>query len=127
MNAEEAIFMLMQAAIFTSILTLGFKATDYKPFALFRRPSLLIRTFLSMYVVVPVVTAVILSMVPLPLGVKTGVILGDFTGCDNRTTQHAGSRSAPGLRSFPIDVYDADICGYGSNFPGHSDGSSTSA
>jgi BASS family bile acid:Na+ symporter len=75
MNAEEAIFMLMQAAIFTSILTLGFKATDYKPFALFSRPGLLIRTFLSMYVVVPVVTAVILAMVPLPVGVKTGVIL----------------------------------------------------
>jgi bile acid:Na+ symporter, BASS family len=75
MTAEQVVSMLMQAAIFTSILTLGFKATEYKPFALFRCPSLLIRTFLSMYVVVPVVTAVILAVVPLPVGVKTGVIL----------------------------------------------------
>jgi BASS family bile acid:Na+ symporter len=74
-TVEQVILMLLEVALFTSVLTLGFVATKYEPFALFRRPSLLIRTFLSMYIVVPVVTAVILALVPLPVGVKTGVIL----------------------------------------------------
>src|SRR3954469_7183762 len=75
MTAEQVIVMLLQVVLFTSVLTLGFKATLSEPFILFRRPSLLVRTFLAMYVVVPVVTAVILALVPLPVGVKTGVIL----------------------------------------------------
>jgi bile acid:Na+ symporter, BASS family len=75
MTAEQVILMLLQVVLFTSVLTMGFKATLSEPFFLFRRPSLFIRTFLAMYVVVPVVTAVILALVPLPVGVKIGVIL----------------------------------------------------
>ena len=72
MTAEQVILMLLQEAIFTSVLTHGFQSNMSEPFILFRRPSLFIRTFLAMYVVVPVVTAVILALVPLPVGVKTG-------------------------------------------------------
>lgn len=75
MTAEQAILMLLQIVLFTSVLTLGFKATLSEPFFLICRRSLFIRTFLAMYVAVPVVTAAILTLVSLPVGVKTGVIL----------------------------------------------------
>jgi len=75
MTIEQVILMLLQVVLFISALTLGFKATLSEPFFLFRRPQIFIRTFLAMYVVVPVVAGIILSLVPLPVGVKTGVIL----------------------------------------------------
>jgi BASS family bile acid:Na+ symporter len=75
MTAEQVIFMLLHIVVFISVLTLGFKATLSEPFFLIRRPSLFIRTFLAMYVVVPVMTTAIIVLVPLPVGVKTGVIL----------------------------------------------------
>ena len=75
MTAEQLILMLLQVILFTSVLTLGFKATLSEPFFLFRHPRLFIRTFIAIYIVVPVLTAVILLLVPLPVDVKTGVIL----------------------------------------------------
>jgi bile acid:Na+ symporter, BASS family len=75
MTAEQLILMLLQVILFTSVLTLGFKSTLSEPFFLFRHPRLFIRTFIAIYMVVPVLTAVILVLVPLPVDVKTGVIL----------------------------------------------------
>jgi bile acid:Na+ symporter, BASS family len=75
MIAEQVVLMLLQVVLFTSVLTLGFKTTLSEPFFLISRPRLFIRTFLAMYVVVPVVTALILTLTPLPVGVKIGVIL----------------------------------------------------
>jgi bile acid:Na+ symporter, BASS family len=75
MTVEQLILILLQATLFTSALNLGFGATRFELSFLFRRPGLFARTFLAMYVVVPVVTAVILILVPLPAGVKTAVIL----------------------------------------------------
>lgn len=75
MTAEQVVLMLLQVVLFTSVLTMGFKATLSEPFFLISRPRLFIRTFLAMYVVVPVVTAAILALVPLPVDVKIGVIL----------------------------------------------------
>src|SRR5919112_3282064 len=46
-----------------------------EPFFLFRRLRLFIRTLLSMYVVILVVTVAIPALVPLPLNAKVGVIL----------------------------------------------------
>jgi BASS family bile acid:Na+ symporter len=75
MTAEQVVLMLLQVVLFTSVLTLGFKTTLSEPFFLISRPRLFIRTFLAMYVVVPVATALILTLMPLPVGVKIGVIL----------------------------------------------------
>jgi bile acid:Na+ symporter, BASS family len=75
MTAEQLILMLLQVVLFTSVLTLGFKARLSEPFFLFRHPSLFIRTFIAIYIVMPVLTAVILVLVPLHVDVKTGVIL----------------------------------------------------
>jgi bile acid:Na+ symporter, BASS family len=75
MTAEQLILMLLQVILFTSVLTLGFKSTLSEPFFLFRHPRLFIRTFIAIYIVAPVLTAVILVLVPLPVDVKTGVIL----------------------------------------------------
>jgi bile acid:Na+ symporter, BASS family len=75
MTVEQLILILLQATLFTSALNLGFGATRFELSFLFRRPGLFARTFLAMYVVVPVVTAVILILVPLRAGVKTAVIL----------------------------------------------------
>ena len=75
MTAEQVILIILQATLFISALNLGFGATRFELSYLFRRPWLFTRTFLAMYVVVPVVTAVILILVPLPVGVKTALIL----------------------------------------------------
>lgn len=75
MVAEQVILILLQMALFTSVLTLGFKSTLAEPFFLFRRPRLLIRTFLAMYVVVPIVTIFIIALIQLPTSTKIGLIL----------------------------------------------------
>ena len=75
MTIEQVILIILQVTLFISALNLGFGATRFELSFLFRRPGLFARTFLAMYVVVPVVTAVILILVPLPVGVKTAVIL----------------------------------------------------
>jgi BASS family bile acid:Na+ symporter len=75
MSAEGMTVFALGVALFASALTLGFKATLAEPFFLFRHPGLLIRTFVAMYVVVPMVTVAVLGLVPLPLGVKIGLVL----------------------------------------------------
>jgi BASS family bile acid:Na+ symporter len=75
MTPEQIILLLLQATLFISALNLGFGAKRFELSYLFRRPSLFARTFLALYVVVPVVTAVILILFPLPVGVKTAMIL----------------------------------------------------
>ena len=75
MNAEQIVLIALQVALFASALTLGFKANRAEPFFLFRHPGLLVRTFLAMYVVVPMVTVAVLGLVPLPLEVKIGLVL----------------------------------------------------
>lgn len=75
MTIEQVILLILQGTLFISALNLGFGATRFELSFLFRRPGLFARTFLAMYVVVPAVTAIILILVPLPVGVKTAVIL----------------------------------------------------
>ncbi len=75
MSPEQVILVLLQVMLFTSVLTLGFKATLAEPLFLFRRPHLFIRTFLAIYIVVPIVTISILALVQLPESMKIGMIL----------------------------------------------------
>jgi len=75
MTPEHVILVLLQVTLFTSVLTLGFKATLAEPFFLFRRPHLFIRTFLAIYIVVPIVTISILAVIQLPESMKIGIIL----------------------------------------------------
>ena len=73
MTAERVIVIALYAAIFASVLTVGFKAHLAEPFFLLRRPGLLIRSFLAMYVTVPALTVLVLWFVPVPVGVKVGL------------------------------------------------------
>lgn len=75
MTAEKIVLIALQVTMFVSVIALGFKATLAEAFFLFRRPGLLLRTFLALYVVVPVVTGVVVAVVPLPIGIKVGLIL----------------------------------------------------
>src|SRR5260370_33686561 len=75
MTVEKIVLIALQVTMFVSVIALGFKATLAEPFFLFRRPGLLLRTFLALYVVVPVVTGVVVAVWPLPIGIKFGLIL----------------------------------------------------
>src|SRR5438445_13634229 len=75
MTVEKIVLIALQVTMFVSVIALGFKATLAEPFFLFRRPGLLLRTFLALYVVVPVVTGVVVGVVPLPIGITVGLSL----------------------------------------------------
>ena len=75
MPVEKIVYIALQLATFASVMAIGFKFSGAEPLFLLRRPGLLIRTFLAMYVVVPVVTGVVFALVPLPIGVKVGLTL----------------------------------------------------
>ena len=123
MTVEQVILIILQATLFISALNLGFGATRFELSFLFRRPGLFARTFLAMYVVVPVVTAVILILVPLPVGVKTAVILLSISPVAiTLPFKHAGYGGKPGICLFPVNGYVADKRGHRSYFLGHSDG-----
>lgn len=75
MSAEKIVLIALQGAMFASELALGCKATPADVFSLWRRPALLIRSFVSIYLVAPAVTLAILGLWPLPLGVRIGLML----------------------------------------------------
>ncbi|MBI1816973.1 MAG: hypothetical protein HYR72_18495 [Deltaproteobacteria bacterium] len=64
----------LQIALFASVLALGFQATLADVLYLWRRPTLLARSFVAMFVVMPVVTVSVLAL-PLSLGLKIGLTL----------------------------------------------------
>jgi BASS family bile acid:Na+ symporter len=74
MSAEKVIGLALQLALFASVLALGFKTTLADVLYLWRRPALLARSFVAMYVIVPVVTVLVLAL-PLSLGLKVGLTL----------------------------------------------------
>ena len=75
MEIQQIILAALQIALFASVLTLGFGANKAEPFYLIRRPRLFIRSLLAIYIVVPLVTTILLVLVPIPISVKIGMIL----------------------------------------------------
>ena len=66
MTAVQFFDLLLAGGLFMSVLTLGSRATSEDVVYLWRRPSLLARSFLTIYVVMPLVTLVLVLVMPLP-------------------------------------------------------------
>ena len=75
MGAEQAILLVLLAAIFASVLALGCSAQPSEAVSLWRRPGLLFRSLVAMYLVAPVVALLMIELLPLPRGVKIGLVL----------------------------------------------------
>ncbi len=75
MDAEQVILLILLAAIFASVLALGCSAKPAAAVSLWRRPGLLLRSLTAMYFVAPVVTLLMMELLPLPRGVKIGLVL----------------------------------------------------
>jgi BASS family bile acid:Na+ symporter len=75
MDAEQVILLVLLAAIFASVLALGCRAKSAEVASLWRRPSLLFRSLAAMFLVTPAVTLVMIELLPLPRGVKIGLVL----------------------------------------------------
>lgn len=75
MTAATFFDLLLTGGLFMSVLALGSSATAANVAYLWRRPSLLARSFLTMYVVMPVVTLVLLAVMPLPRPTQVALVL----------------------------------------------------
>lgn len=75
MDAGKIVLLVLLAAIFTSVLALGCAAKPAEAFSLWRRPGLLFRSFAAMYLVAPVAALGMMELLPLPRGVKIGLVL----------------------------------------------------
>jgi BASS family bile acid:Na+ symporter len=75
MDAEQVILLILLAAIFASVLALGCRAKPAEVASLWRRPGLLFRSLVAMFLVAPAVTLVMIELLPLPRGVKIGLVL----------------------------------------------------
>src|SRR5499427_399817 len=75
MDAEQVILLVLLAAIFASVLALGCRAKPAEVASLWRRPGLLFRSLVAMFLVAPAVTLVMIELLPLPRGVKIGLVL----------------------------------------------------
>src|SRR5215467_10442849 len=75
MDAEQVMLLVVLAAIFASVLALGCRAKPAEVASLWRRPGLLFRSLVAMFLVAPAVTLVMIELLPLPRGVKIGLVL----------------------------------------------------
>ncbi len=74
MTAQQWIGLALQASIILTVVSFGLTATFRDATFLFRRPSRLVRTLVSMNVIMPVVAALIASFADLPLEVKLALV-----------------------------------------------------
>src|SRR5262249_29421352 len=72
---EQVILLVLLASIFASVLALGCRAKPAEVASLWRRPGLLFRSLAAMFLVAPAVTLVMIELLPLPRGVKIGLVL----------------------------------------------------
>ena len=102
MTAEQVILMLMEVAIFTSVLTLGFKATEYRAFCPLSSPQP-VHSNVSRHVRCGACCD------RSNLGFSAAACrcenrrdtLGDLTGCNNLAAQHARSGGETRLMFIP--------------------------
>jgi bile acid:Na+ symporter, BASS family len=66
---------LLQGAIIASVLALGLNASASDILYLWHRPGLLLRSFIAMYFVMPVIAGLLVLLMPLPPGHKLGLVL----------------------------------------------------
>ena len=75
MNLESVFSTTLTVSIMASVLVVGLSTTPAEGFSLLRRPGLLLRSFLSIYILVPAVTVVTVGLLPVPLNLKVGLVL----------------------------------------------------
>ncbi len=75
MTAAQFFDILLLAGLFTSVLAFGSRATGEDVLYLWRRPGLLTRSFLTIYVVMPLVTLVLVLVLPLPRPTTVALVL----------------------------------------------------
>lgn len=66
---------LLQVAVLASVLGLGLNASAADILYLWHRPGLLLRSFLAMYVVTPLIAVLLVLLMTLPPGHKLGLLL----------------------------------------------------
>src|SRR5262249_39166952 len=75
MDAEQVILLIVLAAIFASVLALGCRAKPAEVASLWRRPGLLFRSLLVLFLVAPAVTVVMIGLLTLPRAVEIGLVV----------------------------------------------------
>ena len=66
---------LLQGAIIASVLSIGLNASASDIFYLWHRPGLLLRSFIAMYVMTPMIAVLLVLLMTLPPGRKLGLVL----------------------------------------------------
>ena len=74
MTAAQWLGLFIQASIMLTVLGLGLTATWADATYLMRRPSLLLRAVLSMYVVMPIIAALVATLFAVPFEAKVALV-----------------------------------------------------
>jgi BASS family bile acid:Na+ symporter len=69
-SIQQVILLALQVSILSTVFGFGLKATVDDLFYLWRRPGLLLRSLVAMYLAMPLVALVLVGTLDLPLGVK---------------------------------------------------------
>jgi BASS family bile acid:Na+ symporter len=75
MEAGAVLAFLLQGAMIASVLALGLKARAADVLYLWHRPGLLLRSFLAMYFVTPLIAVLLVLLLNLPPGQSLGLVL----------------------------------------------------
>jgi BASS family bile acid:Na+ symporter len=75
MEVQSVLVFLLQGVVIASVLALGLKARAADVLYLRHRPGLLLRSFLAMYVVTPLIAVLLLLLLNLPPGHSLGLVL----------------------------------------------------
>src|SRR5262249_61386836 len=75
MEAGAVLEFLLQGAMIVSVLALGLKARAADVLYLWHRPALLLRSFLAMYFVTPLIAGLLGLLLNLPPGQSLGLML----------------------------------------------------
>ena len=70
MDVQKVILLALQASILATVFGFGLKATRNDLLYLWRRPALLVRSLLAMYLAMPLVSLVLVGSLDLPMSVK---------------------------------------------------------
>ena len=71
----ETLLLVLKLSVVTLIFAIGLGSTPADLVYLWRRPGQLVRSLLAMYVVVPVAAVVLARTLPLPVAVKTAILV----------------------------------------------------
>jgi bile acid:Na+ symporter, BASS family len=121
-NWAEIEIHALQASIFLIVFSLGLQATLSDALSLFRRPEMLLRSFLSMNVVMPLVAAILVFAFGMPPAVKIALIMLSLSpvppilpqkqmGAGGRTAYVHGLLTAMALLSIVVVPIAVEVLG----------------